>query len=215
MKKINLMKQLLFFHQIPHQTELIAADIFHIIIRLRAAGITVSRPAKEAFLIQHRQTLFHICPAVRIGFLLRRQFAGIQHMAVTHVIGCQRKPDPFILRNRFRHFIHQMRQILGTATDALFGIRAVVDIQSANRDARCLDDPHVVRLDANAHRNLTFGAGLHKCMGMIMARFMAKQVMHMLLSHLKGMEYVYSRWRFGGDNHNFQSPEFLNVRMAR
>ena len=71
-----------------------------------------------------------------------------------------------------------------------------------------------MRLDGNAHRNLTFGAGLHKCMGMIMARFMAKQVMQILMPRLDGMAYVYSRWRFGGDNDNFQTPEFLNVRRS-
>lgn len=51
-------------------------------------------------------------------------------------------------------------------------------------------------------------------MGMIMARFMAKQVMQILMPRLDGMAYVYSRWRFGGDNDNFQTPEFLNVRRS-
>jgi pimeloyl-[acyl-carrier protein] synthase len=92
------------------------------------------------------------------------------------------------------------------------GSMILVDLHAANRDSTYFEDPHKVSIYGNGHRNLTFGAGLHKCLGMVMARHMARLALGALMPHLMRMRYIYSRWRIDGEHGVFQSPEFLHVR---
>ncbi|NBO65764.1 MAG: cytochrome P450 [Acidobacteria bacterium] len=92
------------------------------------------------------------------------------------------------------------------------GSRVVVDIQYANRDPRHFEDAHDFRLDGIGHRNLSFGAGLHKCLGMVMARHVTREILDVIMPHLTGMRYVYSRWILLGEDGHFKSPEMLHLK---
>lgn len=94
------------------------------------------------------------------------------------------------------------------------GSRVVVDIQYANRDRRYFENPHGVRLEGVGHRNLSFGAGLHKCLGMVMARHVVRQILESLMPNLPSIRYVYSRWGLFGEDGHFQSPEFLHLKRV-
>jgi cytochrome P450 len=62
------------------------------------------------------------------------------------------------------------------------GDRVFLSWAAANRDPAMFADPHTVRLDrANARDNLTFGMGVHRCLGMELARLMARIAIQSLL----------------------------------
>lgn len=50
------------------------------------------------------------------------------------------------------------------------GDRVVLWFNSANRDAEVFEDPHTFRLDREANEHLTFGWGIHFCLGAHLAR---------------------------------------------
>jgi len=50
------------------------------------------------------------------------------------------------------------------------GTACIVGLGSANTDPEVFDDPESVRFDRDANRHLTFGAGIHRCLGSHLAR---------------------------------------------
>ncbi|MBV9661332.1 MAG: cytochrome P450 [Acidimicrobiales bacterium] len=52
------------------------------------------------------------------------------------------------------------------------GERVLASVTSANRDRRVFEDPDAVRLDRVNNRHLSFGAGIHRCVGSHAARAM-------------------------------------------
>jgi cytochrome P450 len=62
------------------------------------------------------------------------------------------------------------------------GDRVFLSWAAANRDPDVFADPHTVRLDRpNAQDNLTFGMGVHRCLGMELARLMTRLAIQSLL----------------------------------
>ena len=62
------------------------------------------------------------------------------------------------------------------------GDRVFLSWAAANRDPDIFADPHTVRLDRpNASDNLTFGMGVHRCLGMELARLMTRLAIQSLL----------------------------------
>jgi cytochrome P450 len=62
------------------------------------------------------------------------------------------------------------------------GDRVFLSWAAANRDPEIFPDPHTVRLDRpNASDNLTFGMGVHRCLGMELARLMTRLSIQTLL----------------------------------
>ncbi len=116
----------LFFLQITHQADLVAADVLYIVVGFTPARIAVGQLRVVALLAEHRQALFDVDPAVRIAFLRFGQLACVQHMAPAHVVGRQREPDALVFRHAVRHLGHQSLQVERAALNALFRIEAVV-----------------------------------------------------------------------------------------
>ncbi len=62
------------------------------------------------------------------------------------------------------------------------GDRVFLSWAAANRDPQVFADPHSIRLDRlNASDNLAFGMGVHRCLGMELARLMARLAVQTLL----------------------------------
>jgi cytochrome P450 len=50
------------------------------------------------------------------------------------------------------------------------GDRVLLALPAANRDPAEFADPDTARFDRNNNRHLTFGTGIHRCLGMHLAR---------------------------------------------
>ena len=62
----------------------------------------------------------------------------------------------------------ESHEISGTRFEP--GDRVLLSYASANYDTAVFDDPEVVRLDRNPNPHLAFGAGVHRCIGAILAQ---------------------------------------------
>ncbi|MEW1963594.1 cytochrome P450 [Microbacterium sp. NPDC077644] len=92
------------------------------------------------------------------------------------------------------------------------GSRLLIVTASANRDPDVFENPDVFDIDrGNARRHLTFGVGIHTCMGASLARLemkvflgeLSRRLPHMQLQ--SGQEYSYL------PNTSFRGPEHLLV----
>lgn len=70
----------------------------------------------------------------------------------------------------------------------------VVDLRAANRDLKKFDMPDVLHLDGNRHRHLGFGAGIHKCLGMGIARTQARLFLDHFLDQVGDFVLEDVRW---------------------
>lgn len=61
---------------------------------------------------------------------------------------------------------------------------------SANRDSRAFDDPEAVRFDREPRGNLLFGAGVHQCLGVPLARLEMRVATEELLAHTTTIEFA-------------------------
>lgn len=103
------------------------------------------------------------------------------------------KSDDTLADNATHEFLRMWPPSLGGARNVMEdtelagqtlrdGDRVFLSWAAANRDPDVFDDPHTVRLDrANARDNLTFGMGPHRCLGMDLARLMARIAVQSLL----------------------------------
>ena len=69
------------------------------------------------------------------------------------------------------------------------GDRVFAMINAANRDPRRFDRPHSLILDRTPNRHLTFGQGLHFCLGAPLARLEAKVCIGALVAQYPGMRF--------------------------
>lgn len=101
--------------------------------------------------------------------------------------------DDTLAANAVHEFLRMWPPSLGGArnlvTDTVLGGQAMADGDrvflswaAANRDPDMFADPHSVKLDRpNAQDNLAFGMGVHRCLGMELARLMARLSIQSLL----------------------------------
>jgi hypothetical protein len=68
------------------------------------------------------------------------------------------------------------------------GERVFAMINAANRDPRRFDRPHELDIQRSPNRHLTFGQGLHFCLGAPLARLEAKVCILSLLSNFSSMQ---------------------------
>lgn len=69
------------------------------------------------------------------------------------------------------------------------GDRVFAMINAANRDPRRFDRPHDLDIQRSPNRHLTFGQGLHFCLGAPLARLEAKVCVNALLARFPSMKF--------------------------
>lgn len=69
------------------------------------------------------------------------------------------------------------------------GERVFAMINAANRDPRRFERPHELDIQRSPNRHLTFGQGLHFCLGAPLARLEAKVCITALLSNFSSMQF--------------------------
>jgi len=62
-------------------------------------------------------------------------------------------------------------------------------INAANRDPRRFDRPHELDVGRTPNRHLTFGLGVHFCLGASLARLETKVCFEQLVARFPGMRY--------------------------
>jgi len=91
------------------------------------------------------------------------------------------------------------------------GARVLLLLGAANRDEARFPDPDELRLDrANAREHLSFGFGIHYCLGAALARLEALVVLEVLAARFPAMRLVSGRAEFI-PNLTFRGPERLLV----
>jgi cytochrome P450 len=99
--------------------------------------------------------------------------------------------------------LHGLEIPRGAELGLLFG--------SANRDPWVFDAPGELRLDRDPNPHLTFGAGIHFCLGAPLGRLELQTSFRMLLERSPGMELVEEpRWK---PNYVIRGLEGLKVRL--
>lgn len=74
------------------------------------------------------------------------------------------------------------------------GAQVHLDVRAANRDGRRFNEPQKASLHANHQRHLSFGAGMHQCIGMHMARHNINAILAPLVGRLDTVRHVGSKW---------------------
>ncbi len=83
---------------------------------------------------------------------------------------------------------------------------------SANRDPEVFDAPDELRLDRDPNPHLTFGAGIHYCLGATLGRLELQTSFSAMLTRFPGMEPVEEpRWK---PNYVIRGLEGLRVRLG-
>ena len=103
--------------------------------------------------------------------------------------------------NSIARVVAQDHEIAGKTLRA--GERVFAMINAANRDPRQFTDPHRLDLGRAPNRHLTFGFGIHFCLGAPLARMEAKVCLGQLAARFPGM-------RSGS-----QPPEWIDALIMR
>lgn len=96
-------------------------------------------------------------------------------------------PFPWLKR-----FCVEENDLLGTVIPA--GATLLLDVRGANRSTVKFDHPDTLSLDANKFRHLGFGSGLHKCVGMGMARAQSRLFLVHFLKRAERFEILEMEW---------------------
>jgi cytochrome P450 len=64
------------------------------------------------------------------------------------------------------------------------GSQLLISYAAANRDPRVFDAPDEVRIDREDNRHLSFGIGRHRCVGMHLAKVVARVAIERVLARL-------------------------------
>jgi cytochrome P450 len=103
--------------------------------------------------------------------------------------------------NSIARVVAQNHEIAGKTLRA--GERVFAMINAANRDPRQFTDPHRLDLGRTPNRHLTFGFGIHFCLGAPLARMEAKVCLGQLAA------------RFPGMHSGSQPPEWIDALIMR
>ena len=82
---------------------------------------------------QQGQTLFHVCPRIRVAAVLLGDHPGVLKMAEADVIGGQGKPGAVRLGDPLRDFVYQGAQVPGAAVYAQHRVQPVADAHLPRR----------------------------------------------------------------------------------
>lgn len=93
------------------------------------------------------------------------------------------------------------------------GAIIVADIRAANRDPHKYDRPSNLHIDGNRHRHLGFGAGIHKCLGMGIARTQARLFLDHFLDQVEDYVLEDVRWMMPR-NITIMSTDVMKIRLA-
>ncbi|MFG1648028.1 cytochrome P450 [Amycolatopsis sp. NPDC049252] len=77
-------------------------------------------------------------------------------------------------------------EIEGTTVRAGEGV--LISATLGNRDASVHDDPHAIRFDRAGRNHLTFGYGIHQCLGQNLARLEVQVALSKLFARLPGLK---------------------------
>jgi cytochrome P450 len=70
------------------------------------------------------------------------------------------------------------------------GTLVFIHKKAVNRDPEAIDDPHSFRLDRDSSAHLTFGFGLHACVGATVARAAIGEALLALTTRVEGWELI-------------------------
>jgi len=90
----------------------------------------------------------------------------------------------------------------------------VVDLRAANRDPSKFDRPACLHVDGNRHRHLGFGAGIHKCLGMGIARTQARLFLDHFLDRVEDFVLEDVRWMMPR-NITIMSTDSMKIRWIQ
>lgn len=91
------------------------------------------------------------------------------------------------------------------------GARVLVLFGSANRDERRFDDPDRFDIERNPTDHLTFGRGIHRCVGAGLAQQELRAVLGQLADRVAAFDVVDELWR---RNNSLHGPERLVVTVS-
>jgi cytochrome P450 len=92
------------------------------------------------------------------------------------------------------------------------GAQLLLLLGSANHDERVFDDPETLDLHrAGATRHLSFGHGIHHCLGAALARLEARIALEVLAERLAGLRLVEDQEIEVLPNTTFRGPRALHV----
>ena len=92
------------------------------------------------------------------------------------------------------------------------GTQVFLNLAAANHDPRQFDDPEPFDIDrADARNNISFGKGIHYCLGAKFARFEARLVLEELTRRVPGLELVPDQQIRPFPNISFRGPTELLV----
>lgn len=79
-------------------------------------------------------------------------------------------------------------ELRGTSIPA--GDRVMVNVVAANRDPQEFERPDALDIQRDYNRHLTFGAGIHRCIGSTMARMTLRIALEELLARTRDMRFA-------------------------
>jgi cytochrome P450 len=95
------------------------------------------------------------------------------------------------------------------------GSHVIIDVRAANKDSKRFENPEVASFFFSHPRHLTFGAGIHHCIGMHMARHQIKAVLPTLIERIGSVRHISSEWTIDAGEHHFYHPHRLTCRRSK
>jgi cytochrome P450 len=94
------------------------------------------------------------------------------------------------------------------------GDRVLLPFPAANRDPEVFDEPDQVRLDRKRNRHLTFGTGIHQCLGSHLARMELRVGLQEWLKVMPDFELA-SREPVAWSRGQVRGPESVRIRVVK
>lgn len=103
-----------------------------------------------------------------------------------------------LAREEFVRYFTPVHSVARTVTDDVTvngwefrkGERVLLRYVSANRDPEVFDEPERVKLDRFPNRHVSFGAGMHRCLGSFLAKMMFETMMRAVLTRMPDYKVI-------------------------